>query len=170
MTLTAGYLFGVPLGATITLLAGSFSACIGFGLSRTFLQPHIAKLASRSSVYQKINRAVEREGFKIIFLLRLSPLLPFSMTNYFLGLSSVGFSDYIRATILAYAPSTWAYVYIAATARSVRTVGAAAPWYVYAFGVMATVLLLRQVAEVAKRAVEEATDADATGATARPNL
>jgi len=160
MTLTAGYLFGAPLGATIALLAGSTSASIGFVLCRTFLQPVVARLAAQNELYRRINKAVEREGFKIIFLLRLSPLLPFSMSNYFFSLSSVRFVDYVSANLLGFAPATIAYVYLATAARSVILDQTGASWVAYALGAAVTLLLLRQATQVAKRAVDEAVEAD----------
>lgn len=160
LTLSAGYLFGLPLGCALALSAGTTAACIGFFLSRTFLRPQIEKLMSENETLTNINKAVEREGFKIIFLLRLSPLLPFALSNYVYGLSNVNFVDFAVATALGFAPGTCAFVYLATTARSVMNEGASEPWYVYASGVLVTVFLLKVVSDVAKKAVDESIEAD----------
>lgn len=160
LTLSAGYLFGLPMGVLITLGAGSVAACIGFLLSRTVLSPQIAAVAAENEMYQKVNKAVEREGFKIILLLRLSPLLPFSISNYLFGLSKVSFSDFFLATMLGFMPGTFAYVYLASSARELLSESGGTPWYVYALGLAATFVLLQQVAHVAKTTIDEAVEAE----------
>ncbi|CAE7546438.1 unnamed protein product, partial [Symbiodinium sp. KB8] len=86
LTLTAGYLFGFPAGFLLAITAGGVSGCICFMLSR-IMRPSISRLISHNQAYGRINRAVELEGFKIIFLLRLSPVVPFSILSYACGLS-----------------------------------------------------------------------------------
>lgn len=165
LTLSAGYLFGLPLGCALALSAGTTGACIGFFLSRTFLRPQIEQMIVENETLMNINKAVEQEGFKIIFLLRLSPLLPFALSNYVFGLSNCSLVDFVLATALGFAPGTCAFVYLATTARSVVSEGASEPWYVYAAGLALTVFLLKVVADTAKKAVDDAIEADKQAAT-----
>jgi len=171
LTLSSGYLFGLPLGCAVALAGGTVAAGVGFLLSRTWLRPQIMELAEGNETFQNVNRAVEKEGFKIILLLRLSPLLPFALSNYLYGLSNVGFLDFIAATALGFAPGTCAYVYFATTARSVLDgSGEGQPWYVYAVGIAVTVALLKVVSDIAKQAVDDAIEADKASGDAGPAL
>lgn len=156
LTLSAGYLFGLPVGFGVTLAAGCTAAGIGFMLSRTVLRPQFEKVAEGNDTFEKINKAVEREGFKIILLLRLTPLLPFALSNYFYGLSKVGFLDFISATFLGFFPGTLALVASASTAQALAAGDAEQPWYVYAAGAAVTLAMLKAVTTVAQQAVDEA--------------
>ena len=44
-----------------------------------------------SPKWRAIDKSIAREGFKVVLLLRLSPLLPFALSNYIYGVTSVDF-------------------------------------------------------------------------------
>jgi len=152
LTLSSGFLFGLPLGSAVVLSAGTCAACIGFALSRTLLRPQISQMAANNTIFKNINLAIEREGFKIIVLLRLSPLLPFSLCTYLLGLSNVSFIDFFTATLLGFMPGTFAFVYLATTARSyLGSAGAVGTsWYGFAAGLLVTLTMFKADREAAQ--------------------
>lgn len=160
LSLTAGYLFGAPFGAIIAIAAGSAAASVCFVLSRSLLRPQlVARFAARSPLYKAINVAAQREGFKIVALLRLSPMVPFSASSYMCGLSGVDFADFWLGSVVGFAPGTCLYARIGTAARdALRAGGFHRPWYAYVGAAAATVLLLWLATEVGRRAVAEATD------------
>lgn len=162
LMLTSGLLFGLPAGFGVSLLSLCTAASISFVLARTVLRPQLKEIAEGNDTFQDINCAVQAEGFKIIFLLRLAPLLPFALSNYAYGLTKVAFQDFFLATATGCAPGTLATVYFATVAKSASNGGDAAgtPWYAYAGGIAATALLLKTVTDVAKQAVADSIEAD----------
>jgi uncharacterized membrane protein YdjX (TVP38/TMEM64 family) len=107
-----------------------------------------------------IDAAVAREGFKLVFLLRLSPLFPFNVLNYALSLSRVSLPAYIGASFLGMLPGTAMYVYLgslapaAAELSSVSEAGSTARSALYAAGLVATIA----VAVIGTRAARRALD------------
>jgi len=164
LMLTSGLLFGLPGGFGVSILSLVSAASISFALARTVLRPQLLSIAEGNGTFQDINCAVQAEGFKIIFLLRLAPLLPFALSNYAYGLTKVAFQDYFLATLTGCSPGTLATVYFATVAKSASNGGESAgtPWYVYAGGIAATALLLKLVTDVAKKAVADSIEAEKT--------
>jgi uncharacterized membrane protein YdjX (TVP38/TMEM64 family) len=120
LTIGAGYLFGVWRGLLVSSTAATAAAGTSFLLSRYFLRSLVQeKLASKFPRFRVIDRAVAKEGFKIVLLLRLSPLLPFSASNYLYGITSVRFVPYMVASWLGMLPGTLAYVYAGHTGNAV---------------------------------------------------
>ena len=91
LTASSGYLFGLLPGALVVLISATVAACISFFIGRFFLRDWARSKTAGNSLWKMIDTAVGREGFKIILLLRLSPLLPFALSNYLYGITSVDF-------------------------------------------------------------------------------
>jgi uncharacterized membrane protein YdjX (TVP38/TMEM64 family) len=110
-----------------------------------------------------IDRAVEAEGLKIVFLLRLTPAVPFNLLNYALGLTRIRFADYAIASV-GMLPGTLLYVYSGKLAGDVAAVAGnpavARGWGYYsvlALGLVATLAVTMVVTRSARRALAEAT-------------
>mmetsp|Transcript_82789 Transcript_82789/g.256950 ORF Transcript_82789/g.256950 Transcript_82789/m.256950 type:complete len:315 (+) Transcript_82789:45-989(+) len=158
LMLSAGYLFGLPLGACVSLLAVCTSASLCFLLARTLLRGQVEAAVASDQRLTQLNSAVRRGGLKVMLLLRLSPLLPFSASNYALGLSGVGLGDFVLGTALGYAPWTLAAAYATSSARGLWEEGAETPWYVYAAGAALTAALVKFAADIVELAVAEAAE------------
>ena len=158
LTASAGYLFGAVEGTAIVLFSATIAASVSFLIGRSLLRSWVERVAGESAQFQAIDRAVASEGFKIILLLRLSPIFPFALSNYFYGLTAVEFGPYLAATLLGFAPGTFLYVYsgeVASVAAGAAGDDAAYPWYVYAGFLSVGAFVAAKVTEVATRALEE---------------
>ncbi|GJQ13442.1 hypothetical protein GpartN1_g5233.t1 [Galdieria partita] len=119
LTVAAGYLFGFWKGLVTVSLAGTCASGVSFLLSRYTLRTIVQKVSKRYERFKTIDRAISRQGFKIVLLLRLSPILPFAISNYLYGLTSIPFGPYILASWLGMLPGTTLYVYGGYVGRSV---------------------------------------------------
>lgn len=110
LTASAGYLFGAVQGTAVVLVSATIAAGLSFLIGRFLLRGWVESIAAESPQFRAIDKAVQREGFKIVLLLRLSPIFPFALSNYFYGLTAVDFWPYLIATLIGFAPGTALYV------------------------------------------------------------
>ena len=89
LTLGAGFAYGVATGSFLVWVAANLGAVVAFGLGRTVARDAIARRVQANPRFDAIDRAVGREGLKIVFLTRLSPAFPFTLLNYAYGLTQV---------------------------------------------------------------------------------
>jgi uncharacterized membrane protein YdjX (TVP38/TMEM64 family) len=162
LTLSAGYLFGLQNGILTVLVGATGAACVGFWISRTFLRDYVestllapAPDGSSPNTLAKLDKAIGKEGFKLLVLIRLSPIFPFSVTNYLYGASSIDFGSYLFGTLIGFIPTTTAYVYTGMVGQALTAgSGGEQPWYVYAGGFAVLAVLVKLVTDVATGIIE----------------
>lgn len=161
LTLAAGALFGVARGVLYVMIGATLGAALAFLSGRYAARRFVEHLLHRYPKLVAIDRAVEREGLRLVFLLRLSPAVPYTLLNYALGLSRVRFRDYIAGTI-GMVPAVTMYVYSGKVAGDLATLasGAAAPrdrtYYVMvSLGLAATIGVTIYITRLARRAIQE---------------
>jgi uncharacterized membrane protein YdjX (TVP38/TMEM64 family) len=115
----AGYLFGPLKGTAIVSASSTLAAALAFLLARSSLRPAVeSALRGKWKGAAGLDAALGKDGGRVVFLLRLSPLFPFSLSNYALGLTSVGFVPFVAATWAGALPGTFAYVYLGEAGRA----------------------------------------------------
>ena len=116
----------------------------------SFCRGYVEKVLKDKPTFQNLDRAIEKEGFKLMLLLRLSPLFPFALSNYLYGASSIQFVPYFFGTLFGFAPGTFAYVYAGRIGKALTIDSASSePWYVYVGGMTVLLVLLKIAGDVA---------------------
>jgi uncharacterized membrane protein YdjX (TVP38/TMEM64 family) len=161
LTLGAGVVFGVVMGAVYVFIGATIGAIAAFLVGRYLARGWVAKQITGDRKFQAIDEAVEREGFKIVLLTRLSPIFPFNLLNYAYGVTGVSLRDYVLASI-GMIPGTIMYVYIGSLAGSLATIGTDAQpdnptlqWAIRIIGLISTIAVTIYVTKVARQALEE---------------
>jgi uncharacterized membrane protein YdjX (TVP38/TMEM64 family) len=112
LTLAAGFVFGLPLGVALvsagSVLGASCAFLVGRFLARDWVSHRIAHLPR----FKALDSASRHDGFAIVLLARLSPLFPFNLLNYGLGITGVHFKHYVLASWIGMLPGTVLYVYV----------------------------------------------------------
>jgi uncharacterized membrane protein YdjX (TVP38/TMEM64 family) len=120
LTLGSGLLFGVLWGTILVSLASVLGATFAFLIARSFARGWVAKKVSKYPKFELIDRAIAKNGFKIVLLMRLDPIfIPFAVLNYALGLSRVRLRDYILASWIGMLPATTLYVYLGSSVKNI---------------------------------------------------
>jgi uncharacterized membrane protein YdjX (TVP38/TMEM64 family) len=165
LTLAAGAIFGVLEGTLYVFLAATLGSAGAFLAARYLARRAVERRLEGDQRFAAIDRAVGAEGRKIVFLLRLSPIFPFNLLNYALGLTRVRLADYVVAS-LGMIPGTLLYVYsgkligdVAALADGAGVERGAGYYAVLGLGFVATVVVTIAVTRIARRALDEATRA-----------
>lgn len=112
LTIGAGFVWGVGGGFLLVWPAATLGALAAFGVGRSVARGWVAGLVERSPRLRAVDDAVGEQSFQVIVLLRLSPLVPFNLLNYVLGISRARVSAYAIATAVAMIPGILLYVYI----------------------------------------------------------
>merc|ERR1712154_468035 len=120
------------MGRCVLSNIGRYDWCSNWSIHRFFvgtlcIQEKVASYKSKYEKFDIIDKVVEQQGLKVTILLRLSPIIPFSAFNYFMGLTGVSFRDYNIAHI-GMVPGSLAYCFIGGTLGAIgESVGFADP-------------------------------------------
>ena len=157
LTLAAGALFGIARGALLVMVAATIGASAAFLIARYAARERMARRLAGNTRFAAIDRAIARSGWRMVVLLRLSPLVPFNVLNYALGLTGVRFAEYLAACA-AMLPGTLLYVYYGRVIGDVAAIAAGAPlqrdapyYAMLAAGLAATIAVTALITRSARR-------------------
>ena len=158
LTVTAGAIWGMT-GVIYVMLGATLGAVLAFYSGRYFVRQFVERYVQRHPRLAAIDRAVEVEGFRLVLLLRMSPIVSYVLLNYVLGISRVRFREYLAGSI-GMLPTATAYVYAGKVIGDVASIagGAATPrgplWYAaITVGLIATIVASLLIARAAARQV-----------------
>lgn len=104
-----GALWGTVEGTALTLAGAALGGLLNYTLSRRFLAGHVRAWLATNPLLQSLQNTVDAKGFRIIFGLRLSPLMPFGLLSYLSGLTKVTPPYFLVAVVVGGIP--WTAVY-----------------------------------------------------------
>jgi uncharacterized membrane protein YdjX (TVP38/TMEM64 family) len=156
LTVGAGAVFGFVGGTAYVAIAAMISSTLCFLIARHGARDWVARRLATSPKLKSLDDAVAREGWKIVLLLRLTPIAPFSLTNYGFGLTRVPIGQYMLATLAVF-PGTMMYVYIGTLIGDLGGLDQGPPlppWAKWLLG-LGTVITFIGLARFAKRALDQ---------------
>ncbi len=165
LTAGAGFAYGPLWGTLLVSPVSVAAATLAFALGRTVARRWIARRIAENPRFAAIDEAIGESGLGIVLLLRLSPLLPFNLLNYGLGLTRVSLRDYVVGSALGMLPGTVLYVYLGSIVTSASELAAgggegagASRFLLYWGGLVATVGVTWLLTRIARRALSRTID------------
>jgi len=162
ITLAAGALFGLGKGTAVVSVSSTTTAALAFLIGRYLARGAIETKAAANPRFGAIDRAIGQNGWKVIVLLRIVPLLPFGLSSYFFGLTAIRFRPYVLASWAAMLPGTFMFVYfghVAAQglsgAKEEQSSISAGQWVLWVVGGAALVTATLYIARLTRRALSE---------------
>jgi len=119
ITLGVGYAFSFWVSWGLILICMNAGANIAFILGRTYLKNYIDKKLEDYPKIKALEKAITQNAWKVVFLVRLSPLFPFSITNYMFGTTNLIWWHFTTATGCALLPESFLYAFMGSAIRKV---------------------------------------------------
>ncbi|MEL6946423.1 MAG: TVP38/TMEM64 family protein [Pseudomonadota bacterium] len=155
LTLAAGVAFGL-WGVPIVVLGATLGSAMSFLAGRYIFHDRVQEKVKAYPKFSAVNEAIRDEGWRVVFLLRLSPALPFSLQNWFLGVTPVKFLPSQIATFFGIIPGTLLYVWIGSLGGQAGAGGMGfAQYAVAAVGIVATLVVTVLVTKKAQAKLKE---------------
>jgi len=163
LTIGAGFAFDLWKGFLAVSAGSTLGAALAFLVARFVARDKIEAIAKGNEKFRKIDNAIGKQGAKLIFLLRLSPVVPFNLSNYFYGLTGVKFWPYVLASWIGMMPGTFLYVYIGTAGKAAIAAAAGGEamkhgWQYWTFmgvGLLATIIVTIWVTKIARDALRK---------------
>jgi uncharacterized membrane protein YdjX (TVP38/TMEM64 family) len=153
--IAGGAIYGVVTGFCASAAGIMAGAMVAFALSRSVMRPWIGALLRRSGRVAALDEMIARDGWRIVALLRISPVMPFSITSYALGFTGIAARDYVLGT-LASLPPLLGYVVIGALGGVELKTGTRVHLVLIGVGVAATLALTVHLSRLVGRALRAA--------------
>lgn len=150
-----GFGGGVAVAIFISLFGTSSGSILAFFLGRYLFKDCLAPTFQKHVFLKVLDRAMDRHGFRVVVLLHLNPVTPFSILNYLAGSLSIRARDYYFATV-GTIPGVILYCFLGASAQNIAALEDAekdktATIITIVVGVFAAVALVKFMANYAKK-------------------
>jgi uncharacterized membrane protein YdjX (TVP38/TMEM64 family) len=164
LAIRAGYVFGLGWGTIYVLVAAMFGAIFAFWMGRYLTRHRVQRKLQGNVRFRAIAHAVEKEGWKIVLLTRLSPIFPFNLTNYAFGVTQISLKNYSLGS-LGILPGTVLYTYMGSLSNELTTIDFSASslplslqivqWGLRFIGLAATLIITLYINRIAKKALHQ---------------
>jgi uncharacterized membrane protein YdjX (TVP38/TMEM64 family) len=161
LTVGAGAVYGFWGGVLLVLAGNGLGSLASLLITRYLLHGWAAKKVAQNPKLRALEDAVKHDGWKMVFLTRLSPVMPFSLINYALGLTNISALNFLLATELGAVPATCLYVYAGKLIGNLALIGPEIrqhrplEWVIQGGGLIFTIAITIYATRVATKALHK---------------
>jgi uncharacterized membrane protein YdjX (TVP38/TMEM64 family) len=157
LSVGAGAIYGFWFSTVLVTVSSTIGAMVNFLTSRYLARGWMHRKLSQSAKFRALEKAVCAEGWRMILISRMSPIIPHSLVSYAAGLIRISFWRFTLGSFVGFLPQSAAYTYVGAVVgKAVRTsagVTAHDPvtWLFYCIGLVATLAVTVLTTRIARR-------------------
>lgn len=157
-----GWAFGIYVGLAILMAGIVGAAFISFLIHRRIVGDKLPEITGKHPKAQAIYEALVEQGFwraaTIIFLVRLSVIMPFALTNFLLASAKVPWPSYVLGTFFGMLPRSGAVAFAGAGLSELNFDNPSQNW-IMALGITATVVMVIVISIISRKALDGLTGA-----------
>ena len=116
----AGFWGGFFAAIVVCFIGSSLGAMLAFLRSRYMMRDLVELFAKRFPIVKCLDEAMRTEGFRVMAMLRLCPIIPFNALNHVGGITRISLEEYTFA-LVGVLPNIGLWVMVGATADHIRT-------------------------------------------------
>jgi uncharacterized membrane protein YdjX (TVP38/TMEM64 family) len=157
LTIGAGAVYGFWFSTALVTISSTVGAVVNFLTSRYLARGLMQRRLGRSARFRALDKAVSTEGWRVILISRMSPIVPHSLVSYAAGLIRISFWRFTLASFVGFLPQSAAYTYLGAlVGKAVRTSAGVTPhdpvtWALYGLGLVATLGVTALTTRIARQ-------------------
>jgi uncharacterized membrane protein YdjX (TVP38/TMEM64 family) len=161
LTFAAGAVWGFWGGMALVLTGNGLGSVFCLLITRYLFHDWAEKHFRRNRKLRAVAEAAQHDGWKIVFLTRLSPVMPYSLINYALGLTNLSAWRFLAATEVGSIPATAIYIYLGTLMGSLATIRSdmhshgPLRWALQGGGLIVTILVTIYVTHLASKALQK---------------
>ena len=159
LTMGGGILFGLIKGTLYVSIGATIGAGAAFLVSRYIAREWVIRKFAANQKFRAIDDAVAADGWKIVSLIRLSPVFPFIPMNFVFGLTRIPFWQFVVTTWFSILPITSLFVYLGTLLGDIAALGTQpiaagkTKWIVTAIGIITTIIVSLLITRIARKAL-----------------
>ncbi len=157
LSMSAGLIWGPMVGLVAVLASATLAALVAALIGRYVARSRVQALVNKDRRARAVLKAVDEGSWRLVILLRLSPILPYGIQNYLLSVSGIRLLPYTLATPIGILPSSALYVYLGSLGSELAS---ASPlrWVLLGLGLVATALVALLIARKAQAVLAESVE------------
>ena len=157
LTIGAGAIYGFWFSTALVTISSTVGAVVNFLTSRYLARDWMRRKLGHSGKFRALEKAVSAEGWRMILISRMSPIIPHSLVSYAAGLIRISFWRFTFASFIGFLPQSAAYTYVGAVVgKALRTSAGVTPhdpvtWMFYGLGLVATLIVTAITTRIARQ-------------------
>lgn len=156
----SGWAFSFELGVLVLMAGIVGSSFVSFLINRRISGKKVPELTESHPKAQAIYESLVKDGFwkstLIIFLLRMSIVMPFALTNFLMASARVPLRSYLLGTAAGMLPRSSAMVFVGAGLSELNIENTRDVSFL-AIGIVATLISIAVIAYISRKALERLT-------------